>query len=288
MSKPIFIIGAGRSGTSLLTWAIGQHPNIIAVPETTWLSGMLGYLDDFYRLGMVQKTGHFSEWGVTEEHFYQAMGDGLSGIVQKTFRNMLENAGEFERGEGLHWASAKDDPKQRWVDGTPAATGYASLLAQVFPECRFINLVRDPRKVITSYLTFEGRSLSDPIEAAEWIYNAQRAGYLAHTAFEDRCVRVFLDDLLANPEQEMRRIMSFVGEDFSPDCLSAFAGKVNPSGLSLDKGEADLAFSTLAAERMQEWYLLARADPDWRLIDPDAPAIDILDRLRKIRIPIPS
>src|SRR5437867_13244861 len=37
INKPIFVLGSPRSGTSILTWCLGQHPNIIPQEESDWL-----------------------------------------------------------------------------------------------------------------------------------------------------------------------------------------------------------------------------------------------------------
>ena len=37
INKPIFVVGSPRSGTSILTWCLGQHPNIFPVPESSWM-----------------------------------------------------------------------------------------------------------------------------------------------------------------------------------------------------------------------------------------------------------
>ena len=46
--RPIFIIGAPRSGTSITTWVLGQHPNIQTMPETGWIAsmGVAAFLSD--------------------------------------------------------------------------------------------------------------------------------------------------------------------------------------------------------------------------------------------------
>jgi len=36
-SKPIFVVGSPRPGTSILTWCLGQHPNMFPVPEANWM-----------------------------------------------------------------------------------------------------------------------------------------------------------------------------------------------------------------------------------------------------------
>jgi len=37
LPQPVFVVGMYRSGTSILTWALGQHPNLWALDETGWL-----------------------------------------------------------------------------------------------------------------------------------------------------------------------------------------------------------------------------------------------------------
>src|ERR1041384_604519 len=40
INKPIFVVGSPRSGTSILTWCLGQHPNIFPVNESTGLGAL--------------------------------------------------------------------------------------------------------------------------------------------------------------------------------------------------------------------------------------------------------
>src|ERR1051326_4519494 len=35
--RPIFVLSTGRSGSTILTWCLGQHPNIIPQEESNWL-----------------------------------------------------------------------------------------------------------------------------------------------------------------------------------------------------------------------------------------------------------
>lgn len=287
MARPIYIVGAGRSGTSLLTWAVGQHPNIFVSPETPWLSALLGYVGGIHRIGMSQSGGHFALWDVSEVKFKEILGDGISQMMQRTFREKLPELASELGASGLRWARGLNEPKFRWVDATPSHSGYELILGAMFPEARFINLVRNPDSVIRSYLTFEGRSISNPIEATQWIYNTQRSGYYAHAAFEDRSIRVILEQLLADPEAEMRRIYSFLDEDYCAHCLYAFEDKVNPSTLPPNADELAIALGSSEAKQMRDWYSKAISDPDWRL-DSESESIRTLKIFEKFKIPMPA
>jgi hypothetical protein len=37
INKPIFIVSAGGSGSTILTWCLGQHPNILPQEGSDWL-----------------------------------------------------------------------------------------------------------------------------------------------------------------------------------------------------------------------------------------------------------
>ena len=37
INKPVFVVGSPRSGTSILAWCLGQHPNMFPVPESNWM-----------------------------------------------------------------------------------------------------------------------------------------------------------------------------------------------------------------------------------------------------------
>jgi hypothetical protein len=51
MNKPIFVVGSPRSGTSILTWCLGQHSNILAQEESDRLGRFTLDLQAAYQTG---------------------------------------------------------------------------------------------------------------------------------------------------------------------------------------------------------------------------------------------
>src|SRR6266513_3732401 len=50
-NKPIFVVGSPRSGTSILTWCLGQHPNMLVIPESAWMGDFAIDLAIRYQIG---------------------------------------------------------------------------------------------------------------------------------------------------------------------------------------------------------------------------------------------
>jgi len=202
----------------------------------------------------------------------QELGVAIDGLIRRTFERNFPDRHATLTGawvkSGLAWFRSVDDPKTRWVDGTPSCTGYAGVLAAMFPQARFINLVREPEAVIRSWMaaSFRAPDMGDANALTAHIYHLQRAGYLTHSAFGDRTIRVIFEDLVTNRQQCMLEIVEWLGEEYSPHCIEPLLEKINSSGTW--NSDTDDEFATVANDRlvteMKEWYRSAR-EPHWRL-----------------------
>ena len=56
INRPIFVVGSPRSGTSILTWCLGQHPNIFPVPESNWMGQFAVNLAISYQIGGARRS----------------------------------------------------------------------------------------------------------------------------------------------------------------------------------------------------------------------------------------
>ncbi len=245
--KPIFIIGAPRSGTSISTWALGQHPNIQPMPETAWLASLVvGAFLSFEKGSERGKFSHLSNVDYPLDEFMAEFGQSADTIVKNAFELRCRKLyGETYRETGLRIPTNPDnknrhmqlmrsleDPKQRWVDGTPLNSQFIWGLKLMFPEARFLHLLRAPEDVGASLLKFDtvgGIPLSPGDAIQNWYTHTQNA-WLATKAYgTDQVLTVDYKTLIAEKEASYRRIFAFLGEAYCADSLLPYSERINSS-----------------------------------------------------------
>ena len=103
-----------------------------------------------------------------------------------------------------------------WIDHTPTNFRRALTLLRLFPEARFVHLVRDGRAVAASLLPLDWGP-NNALHAAEFWMARCAAGLAAESQLgPDRVLRVRYEDLVGNPGPTLRGIASFAGLDYEP------------------------------------------------------------------------
>ena len=153
---PVFIVGAPRSGTTLLQYMLRSHPELsLPTGESHFLvplyrdqtrfkaleteTGIRAFLQDLHR-----RNPQFLE---TDLHGIEFDIDRLAPELwaegRRTVRDLI--AGLFEK-------NAAGEGKHRWGDKTPYYVLHMPKLLDWFPKAQFIHLVRDGRDVAASML----------------------------------------------------------------------------------------------------------------------------------------
>ncbi|MFQ5352993.1 MAG: sulfotransferase, partial [Candidatus Binatia bacterium] len=206
---PVFIVGCPRSGTTLLRNLLRAHPNL-AIPDESH------FIPAFYR--------KFGDPATSEEAIRIARDIlRLQFIVEwdldlnaqafagcRSFREIVDRL--FSA-----WAAAKGKP--RWGDKTPHYARHMPLLAELFPQCRIIHILRDGRDVALSWLRI-GFGPNNLYSAARAWERSVRAARNDSTLLpEGSYCEIRFEDLVANPESALREICTFIGESFDPAVL---------------------------------------------------------------------
>lgn len=141
----LFIVGSGRSGTSLLQSMFAAHPEVACLPETGFIRRRVfpGHLQSIYQ--------HHGEQAVKEDlaiddYFIRTGLDASSVVTRAVARKGQLDAAVYKEMlisysyMGIFWVGDKD----------PRAVEFFRLLDAVLPNAHVIHVFRDPRDVLAS------------------------------------------------------------------------------------------------------------------------------------------
>jgi Sulfotransferase family len=259
INRPIFVVGSPRSGTSILTWCLGQHPNIFAVPESNWMGDFVVNAAIVHQVGAAR--GHLSilsAMDISLDELLANFGGTINDLIlshrpdlERT-RAAIPTLPEFMR-------RPLPGPKMRWVDGTPEYSFYIYALRKLFPEAVFIHVLRDVRDVVRSMLNLHrlagAHLVANEEEAYTYWLRTVKACAQAERAYGSDVVRrLAYNALIDHPESAIRSILDFVGESFDRQCLEPLSCQINSSDVPPDFVAEDPATDRRVVEEAQNLY----------------------------------
>ena len=121
--------------------------------------------------------------------------------------------------------------KARWGDKRPAYYSFIDELDALFPDAQFIHVIRDGRACVASLKRTPWFG-HEPIPCmATWMMAIDCSRASGARLGPDRFAELRYEDLVADPEKEIRRICEFLGEQFDPAMCEPekIADRVNPA-----------------------------------------------------------
>ena len=212
-----FIVGVGRSGTTLLRLMLDAHPRLAIPPETHFVPAVVA---TFWRLR------------VTPERVLEAMRSGErtgwpdSGLDETALLDRLREIKPLNAPDALravYRLYAERHGKDRWGDKTPHYVTALPRIARALPEARFIHVIRDGRDVALStnrrLVELRG-SRPVPVErmAKRWQHRILTARGITQIA--DRYLEVRYEDLVLDTELSLRRVCEFIELEYDPGMLA--------------------------------------------------------------------
>jgi Sulfotransferase family len=206
-----FLVGCGRSGTTLLRAMVDAHPDIAVPPESHFIVALArGSFDRQSFLDHLYASKRFELWELDRP----VVEAGLARAAPAAYPDAV-------RAVFASWAATKG--KHRWADKTPGYVLHIPRLAELFPEAVFVHLVRDGRDVAASFLEL-GWAGTIEEAALHWKLRVRRGRRAGARLPAGRYHELRYEELVADPEPALRGVCDAVGLAFDAAMLDHRAG----------------------------------------------------------------
>jgi Sulfotransferase family len=210
-----FVVGVGRSGTTLLRMMLDSHPELALPPETHFLpqfiqaSGKLRYGPGTMTRAIVHdQRRRFNDFGIDEADL----------------RERFETVSPFNTTDALrafYGLYAEKQGKPRWGDKTPDYVRKMKKIQNTLPEAHYIHVIRDGRDAGLSQnarIAKRGKPPIPPREMARrWRKRIVKSRIDAAEA--NHYIEVRYEDMLLDTEGVLRRVCEHVELEFDPAML---------------------------------------------------------------------
>jgi hypothetical protein len=210
-SAPIFIVGAPRSGTTLLARMLDSHSRIAIYHETQYYPLLRA---DLHRYGDLRRPRNLERFVADVRELALC----LHGVKLPAAHDLIKSLGEptFEGVlDALLRLHARAQGKIRYGEKTPRHHAYLGEILRGLPRSSVIFLIRDPRDTVLSMRQAFRMTLSGAVR----VYREAFASYQQFC----RCVHtVRYEDLVRDPEATTTAACAYLGERFEPEMLRFF------------------------------------------------------------------
>lgn len=228
---PIFVVGMNGSGTTMLADSLGQHPRLFTFPLESKL--IPHYIQRTHAAGALSPQGarQLADEIGRAKPFWQAnkkqplrlgpevqIPTDVGGVFDALFGDMARRAG-----------------KPRWIEKSPVNTEHITLLAETFPQARFLHIIRDGRDAAQS---FHRRWGFDPAHTVwRWKKTVALGREQGARLGPQRYMELSYEALTGDPATHMQAVCEFVGEHFDASVLRSSMRHMTPQDKAARGGQ---------------------------------------------------
>jgi hypothetical protein len=197
-----------KSGTTLLRAMLGEHSAIASGLETYWFNWNWTERDSAKMQGKIVQLAGFYDLPSDEVVALAQSAPSTEAFLDALMKELASKLG-----------------KRRWAEKTPGNIAHVDRIWSFWPNAQVIHITRDPRDVFASLR--EARKWDSVEEFAERWCNTIGAGTeLINRINPDETAYLVIryEDLIDAPEATMRRVVSFLNEDWEPQ-VGTFSGR---------------------------------------------------------------
>jgi|GEM_PF-433213 len=216
---PFFIIGSGRNGSTLLSSMLNQHSKIMVPPEQ-WVLYEVIIKYKLYNLiewkdlvniclGLYADIQTNEGWKTNFQHLYSELHN-----LPKSRRTLTKILDKIYLTHGRQ----RELQFETWGEKSPLNTVYLRYIYPVFPQSKYVFLIRDGRDVVSSITKVRGRDLK--YAAWRWNYSIAQFEWLKSEVSGNQLRIIRYEDLITEPEKTLRKLMSFLGYDYESSMMN--------------------------------------------------------------------
>jgi len=196
---------------------LDSHPDVAVPPETYFVTELLDRRSSYEGPEGFSKRAFlrdllpnqwFRRWEVPPERVTADIEEG-------------EISGYADAIRAVYAAFASTRGKRRYADKTPVHIYHLPVLADLFPEGRFVHVIRDGRDVAASFLDQDDMRPNGVAEAALLWRERVSIGRTAGAELgPDRYLELRYEELVRSPGPVLERLCAMIGLSYDPSMLS--------------------------------------------------------------------
>jgi hypothetical protein len=238
-SKPIFVVGVDRSGTTLLNMMLDAHPDLFITYEVRIILDYYSKLATFGDLTQISNRKKLILSLLSEPKviaaFPQVSLNDFNLDKDCTFSDIICQ---------LYGSALKQENKQVWGDKDPMYTEHIEKLNHLFPHSKFIHIVRDGRDVAIS-LKSKSWGANTFVKALKfWERLVTTNHRMLKMLTADRYVEIRYEDLVTDSEKTLIKICNCLGIQYHTAMLESYSIKAKQNdvvGTKLNSIHANLS-----------------------------------------------
>jgi hypothetical protein len=268
--RHLFVCGLHRSGTTLITRSLAEHPGITGFRGT----------------GVIEDEGQFLQTVLPVENSYGGVGrfgfDPRAHMTEESPFNTPENAQKLTAEWGRYW----DPAKPVRIEKTPSNLLRMRLVARLMPQSRFLVVTRHPVATCLATMKWTQGNLFSLL--THWVHCHRIAR--ADSSHLPHVLWMSYEAVVADPKRELTRVLAFAGlppSDLPSEALNDANGRYFQQWRQQVCGDTDRAIPQVPPEhyrsiltRIRERITRKRAErtnPLWRRRETLARFHDALD-----------
>lgn len=216
--QPFFIVGSDRSGTTMFQIMLNAHSKLYLPKESWFMSDLLDSypVDEVLNeqsvtevIDLVTSHWRWKEWNLDSDELSQLIeklsDPKLSDLIQTIFNQSLSQSG-----------------KVRWGDKTPGYVTEIDRIHKLFPNAKFVHLIRDGRDVNISLKRTRWRGDATWDIAKYWADSVEQGCSQGRQLPSELYMELSYETLVVDTENSLRKVCDFLNEDFELPMLDFY------------------------------------------------------------------